>query len=59
MSPLPAGAYYRVKTYPSGKKVRLAISSGGRILEAVPVVSKAKRTTTGRRLAARRRRIAR
>jgi len=57
--PLPAGAYYRTKTYPSGKRVRLAISVDGRILEATPVVSKAKRTRTGRRLAARRRRIAR
>ena len=57
--PLPQGAYYRTKTYPSGKRVRLAISSDGRILEATPVVNKARRTKTGRRLAARRRRIAR
>ena len=59
MSPLPRGAYYRVRTYPSGKKVRLAISSEGRILEATPVASRVKRTKTGRRLAARRRRISR
>ncbi len=57
--PLPYGAYYRVRTYPSGKKVRLAISSEGRILEVTSVVSKVKRTKTGRRLAVRRRRIAR
>jgi len=55
--PLPRGAYYRTRTYPSGKKVRLAISSDGRILEATPVVSKVRRTRTGKRLAARRRRI--
>jgi len=57
--PLPQGAFYRTRTYPSGKKVRLAISSDGRILEATPVVSKSKRTRTGRRLATRRRRISR
>ena len=49
--------YYRVKTYDNGKKVRLAISTDGRILEATPVVSKVKRTKTGKRLARRRRRI--
>jgi len=57
--PLPRGAYYRTKTYPSGKKVRLAISSDGRLLEVTPVVSKVRRTKTGKRLAARRRRLAR
>jgi len=58
--PLPNGVFYKkIRTYPSGKKVRLAISSEGRILEATPVVSRARRTKTGRRLAARRRRIAR
>jgi len=57
--PLSRNVYYRIRTYPSGKKVRLAISSEGRILEATAVVSKARRTKTGRRLAARRRRIAR
>jgi len=55
--PLGRGVYYRVKTYPSGKRVRLAISSSGRILEAVPVVSRASRTKTGKRLARRRRRL--
>lgn len=55
--PLPRGAYYRIKTYPSGKRVRLAISSSGRVLEVIPIVNKAERTKTGRRLAARRRRI--
>ena len=57
--PLPRGAYYKVRTYPSGKKVRLAISAEGRILEATPIVSKVRRTRTGKRLAARRRRISR
>ena len=57
--PLPRGAYYRTKIYPSGKRVRLAISSEGRILEATPVVSRVSRTKTGKRLAARRRRIRR
>jgi hypothetical protein len=55
--PVPRGTYYRVKTYTNGKKVRLAISPDGRILEATPVVSKIKRTRTGKRLARRRRRI--
>ena len=55
--PLPLGAYYRVRTYPSGKKVRLAISENGRILEATPVLSRTRKTRTGKRLAARRRRI--
>ena len=54
---LPKGTFYRIKTYASGKKVRLAISTDGRILEATPVVSKVKRTKTGKRLARRRRRI--
>ena len=57
--PLPRGVFFKIKTYPSGKKVRLAISAEGRILEATPVVSKARKTKTGKRLAARRRRIAR
>ena len=56
---LPQGAYYRIRTYPSGKRVRLTISASGRILESTPVVSKSKRTKTGKRLAARRRRISR
>lgn len=56
---LSLGTYHKLKTYPSGKRVRLTISSSGRILESTPVVSKARRTRTGRRLAARRRRIAR
>lgn len=54
---LPRGAYYKTKTYPSGKKVRLTISAGGKILESTPVVSKSNRTKTGKRLARRRRRI--
>ena len=56
---LSYGTYHKIKTYPSGKRVRLTISSSGRILESTPVVSKARRTKTGKRLAARRRRISR
>jgi len=56
---LPRGAYHKIKTYPSGRKVRLTISESGRILESTPVFAKARRTKTGRRLATRRRRIAR
>ena len=55
--PLPKGTYYRIRTYPSGKRVRLAISPSGRILESASVKSKVKRTKTGKRLARRRRRI--
>lgn len=57
--PVPKGTYYRIRTYPSGKKVRLAISPSGRVLEVTPVISKVKRTKTGKRLAKRRRRIRR
>ena len=57
--PLPRGTYYRIKTYPSGRRVRLAISPSGRVLESNPYPSKVKRTKTGKRLAKRRRRIAR
>jgi len=56
---LPRGTYYRIKTYPNGKRVRLAISPSGRILEATPVTSMARQTKTGRRLSRRLRRIAR
>ena len=56
--PLGKGVYYRIRTYPSGKRVRLAISPSGRILEATAVTSKADKTRTGKRLARRRRRIA-
>ena len=55
--PMPKGTFYRIKTYTNGKKVRLAISPDGRILEATPVVSKVTKTRTGKRLARRRRRI--
>jgi hypothetical protein len=55
--PMASGVYYRIRTYPSGKKVRLAISESGRILESMPVLAKTHRSKTGRRLAARRRRI--
>ncbi len=55
--PVPRGTYYRIKTYPSGKRVRLAISPAGRILETTPYTSKVRKTKTGKRLAKRRRRI--
>ena len=55
--PVPKGTYYRIKTYPSGKRVRLAISPSGRILEATSILSKTKNTKTGKRLAKRRKRI--
>jgi hypothetical protein len=32
--PLPAGTRYRVKSFSSGKKVRLAFGKGGKVLEA-------------------------
>jgi hypothetical protein len=53
------GAYYRIKTDSSGKRVRLTLSPSGRVLETKVLVSKVKRTKTGRRLAQRRRRISR
>ena len=49
------GVRYRIKTLPSGKKVRQTISPTGRIVRATPV--KTNRTRTGRRLNKRRRRI--
>lgn len=55
---MPAsGSFYRFKTSPSGKKIRVTYSPNGRVLETKPVLSKANRTRTGKRLAARRRRI--
>ena len=40
--PRPKGTYYKIRTYPSGKKVRMAISPSGRVLESTPVISKVK-----------------
>lgn len=59
--PLPKGAYYRIKTYPSGKKVRLGVSAEGKILESTPIGLKQKRSKTRgyKRLEKRKRRIAR
>lgn len=57
--PLPRGTHYRIWTYPSGRRVRLAISRDGRVLEVIPYPSKVKKTKTGKRLAKRRRRIRR
>lgn len=51
------GVYHRIKVYPSGKKVRLTISENGRILDSTPMIARAKRTKTAKRLARRRRRI--
>jgi len=53
----PRGTYYRTRVYSSGKKMRLAISPEGRILESTPVASRAKKSRTGKRLAAMRRRL--
>lgn len=32
--PLPSGTRYRVKSYPGGKKVRLAFNKKGKVIEA-------------------------
>jgi len=56
--PMPRGTYSRIYTYPSGRRVRLALSPSGRVLEVTPVHSKVKGTKTGKSLARRRRRIA-
>ena len=41
--PLPEGTRYRVKTMPSGKKVRLAFAKGtNKVIEAKSLKSKAK-----------------
>jgi len=53
------GTYSRIRTSTTGRRVRLTISSEGRILDSTPIASKVKRTRTGKRLALRRRRIAR
>ena len=57
MSPLPVGAYYRIKTLSSGKRVRLAILNG-RILET-KVMGTAKQTKAQKSLKRARRRIGR
>ncbi|KKL14635.1 hypothetical protein LCGC14_2513700, partial [marine sediment metagenome] len=46
----------RVKTFPSGKRVRLTITSDDRVIETKVLPNKTKRTKVGKRLAARRRR---
>ena len=53
--PLPVGTQYRVRSYPSGKRVRLAML-GGRIIETKPMPS-IRQTKTKRSLRNRRRRI--
>jgi len=55
--PLPRGAYYRYKVYPSGRKVKLTISSDGRILETIPIQSRVSKTRTSKRLSRRRKKI--
>ncbi len=57
--PVPPGTRFRVKTLPSGKRVRLTITSDDRVIETKVLRNKTKRTKTGKRLAARRRRIRR
>jgi len=52
-----AGTYTRIRTYASGKRVRLTISPNGRILESKPVLARTQRTRLGKKLARRRRRI--
>lgn len=57
--PMPSGTRYRVKTYKSGKRVRLAIAPNGRVLEVKELTPRTDKTRTGRRLERRRRRIGR
>lgn len=54
---MTTGSYVRYLTYPSGAKMKLTISPGGRVLKSERVVSRSKKTKTGRSLARRRRRI--
>ena len=54
--PVPPGTRFRVKTFPSGKRVRLTITSDDRVIETKVLPNKTKRTKVGKRLAARRRR---
>ena len=54
--PLPKNTRYRVRTYPSGKRVRLAISPGGRVIET-KTMRKIKQTKSRKRLTRKRRRI--
>ncbi len=53
--PLPRGTYYRIKTFPSGKRVRLAILNG-RVIET-KVVARTKQTKARKSLRRARRRI--
>lgn len=48
---------YRVRTLPSGKRVKETIAPNGRIIKVITLKSKVKRTKTGKRLSKRRRRI--
>lgn len=57
--PAPPGTRYQIKTLPSGNRVRLTITSDDRVIETRVIHNKSKRTKTGKRLAARRRRIRR
>lgn len=54
--PLGKGARYRYKTYPSGKRVRLAFDRSGRVIET-RAAPKAKLTKTRKRLQRRQRKI--
>lgn len=54
---LPRGAYYRIRTYQSGKRVRQTILNG-RVIE-IKSMPRIKQTKTRRALKRRRRRIGR
>ena len=51
------GVKYRIRTLPSGKRVKQTITPDNRIIRVVPVTNKTNRTKTGKRLNKRRRRI--
>jgi YD repeat-containing protein len=53
--PIPKGSYYRMRTYPSGKKVRLTFDRAGNVIEVTAIKPKA--TKSRRRLNRARRRI--
>ncbi len=57
MSLLPRGTYHRIKAFPSGKRVRLAILNG-RVIRT-EVLTRAKQTKTQKSLGKARRRIRR
>jgi len=54
---IPRECHHRIRVYTSGKRVRQVVTPGGRIIESKTMISRAKNTRTGRKLARRRRRI--